>query len=116
MGDVAKKITQIGPAEQVSVPKPDEKPWLRQKNEPALWYMRLKRYLELGPKRSLRAVVASEPQDQKAEKGDKIQKRKAEGVSIVSVPGSWARAAKAWNWKERAEAYDLAQIEKEAAY
>jgi hypothetical protein len=95
-------------AEQVSEPKQDEKPWLRQKNEPALWFMRFKRYLDMGSKRTLRAVVVSEPQDEKAKKGNKNQAKKSEGVtlSLLSVPGAWSRAAKVWNWKGRAEAYD----------
>jgi hypothetical protein len=112
MADVAKKITQIGSPEQVSEPKTDEKPWLRQKKEPAIWFWRFKRYLEMGSKRSLRAVVASEPSDGKATKGDKNQTKKAEGVSLssLSVPGAWSRAAKVWNWKARADAYDLAEL------
>jgi hypothetical protein len=104
--------------EQVSESKPDEKPWLRQKNEPALWFMRFKRYRDMGAKRSLRAVVASEPPDAKGTKGNKKQATKSEGVTLstLSVPGAWSRAAKVWNWKERAGAYDLAELEKQAGY
>jgi hypothetical protein len=118
MADVAKKITQIGPPEQVSEQKPDEKPWLRQKNEPAAWYMRFRRYLDMGTKRSLRAVVANEPQDEKATKGNKKQAKNSEqkNLSEISVPGSWSRAAKVWNWKARAEAYDLAEISRQAVF
>src|SRR2546423_2406377 len=101
---MASLVPQMLHAEQVSEPKPDEKPWLRQKNEPALWFMRFQRYKDLGAKRSLRAVVAAEPQDAKATKGNKVQTKKSEGVSlsVLSVPGAWKRAAKIWRWVERA--------------
>lgn len=105
--------------EQVSEQKAPEKPWLRQKNEPANWYMRFQIYLNLGPKRSLRAALASEPSDERATKGDKKARvKKNDGVSLstLSIPGAWSRAAKAWNWKERAGAYDLAELEKQAGY
>ena len=99
--------------EQVSEPKPDEKPWLRQKNEPALWFMRFNRYLEMGPKRSLRKAVAAEPDSKKAPEGTgKNQETKK--LSDVSIPGAWKRASKVWNWVERAAAYDIAQQAKEA--
>lgn len=100
--------------EQGSPQKPDEEPWLRQKNEPALWYMRFKRYLDMGPKRSLRKALADEPDTQKATKKTG-KKQEMKNLSDVSVPGAWKRASKVWNWVERAEAYDLAQIEKQAA-
>ncbi len=113
MSDVAKKITQIGPPEQDSGPKPDEKPWLRQKQEPARWYMRFQIYLNLGTKRSLRKAVASEPGNQKATEGTgKNQETKK--LSDMSIPGAWKRASKVWNWVERAKAYDLAQVNKDA--
>jgi len=87
MPNVAKNITQIGPPEQDLSPKPDEKPWLRQKHEPAAWYMRFKRYLDMGPKRSLRKALADEPGTQKATKSTKK-------LSDVSVPGAWKRASR----------------------
>lgn len=89
-------------------------PWLRQKSEPALWYMRFKRYLEMGPKRSLRKALADEPDTQKATRGTK-KNQETKKLSDVSVPGAWKRASKVWQWVERAEAYDLAQMEKQAA-
>lgn len=109
-------------SEQALPPNSQEKPWLRQKNEPANWYMRFKCYLDLGPKRSLRAVVASDPVSQKATKSNAKQQKnesqkstaEVKSISEVSVPGAWSRAAKVWNWKERAQAYDLAEQEKEA--
>lgn len=101
--------------EQVSAQKPDGEPWLRQKQEPARWYLRFRRYLDMGPKRSLRAAVVSEPQDEKAQRGNKKQiKNSEQKISDVSVPGAWSRSAKIWRWKERAEAFDMAQLEKQA--
>jgi len=78
--------------------------WERQKNEPANWYMRFRRYLDMGPHRSLRAVVATES-NKEATKGNTK-------LSDVSVPGSWSRSAKVWNWQERAKAYDQDHQEK----
>src|SRR5213078_24692 len=100
-------------SEQDFEQKEPEKPWLRQKNEPAAWYMRFKRYLDLGPKRSLRKAVVGEPDTQKATKGpEKNQETKK--VSDVSVSGAWKRASKVWRWVERAQAYDLAEQAKDA--
>jgi hypothetical protein len=114
MGNVAKKITQIGPSEQDFEQKEPSEPWLRQKGEPAKLYLWFKRYLDLGPKRSLRKALADEPSAQKATKGDKNQAESKKGLSNVSIPGSWSRASKVWNWVERAKAYDLHQVEKQA--
>jgi len=101
--------------EQESLPKTDERPWVRQRNEPALWYMRFQRYLDMGPKRSLRAVVVAEPDTQKATKGSPKQVETKKKLSDVSVPGAWKRASKVWHWVERAEAYDLDQMKIQAA-
>ena len=101
--------------EQESLPKTDERPWVRQRNEPALWYMRFQRYLDMGPKRSLRAVVVAEPDTQKATKGSPKQVETKKKLSDVSVPGAWKRASKVWHWVERAEAYDLDQVARQAS-
>jgi hypothetical protein len=114
MPDIAKKIAQIGAPEQDFGQNEPEFPWLRKKNEPANWYMRFKRYLDLGPKRSLRKALATEPMEQKATKGDTKQSEPKK-LSDVSIPGSWSRASKMWNWEARAAAYDFAQTEKQAA-
>ena len=74
--------------------------------------MRFKLYLEMGPKRSLRAVVANEPDAKKATK--KSTQNPKQNFSDVSVPGAWKRASKIWRWVDRAKAYDLDQIEKQA--
>src|SRR6266550_2998805 len=97
-------------------PKPDEKPWERKKNEPALWFMRFQIYLKLGKKRSLQAALSSEVHDEKAPKGTKRPQKEKNGLSEVSnsVPGSWKRASKLWSWKERADAHDLHILQSEA--
>jgi predicted secreted protein len=115
MTEAAKNITNLRPPEQDFWQNTPSEPWLRQKSEPATWYMRFKRYLDLGPKRSLRKALADEPETQKATKGTG-KKQETKNLSDVSVPGAWKRASKLWRWVERAEAYDLAQMEKQAGY
>lgn len=117
MSEPAKIEPQMLHPDQVSAPIEQEKPWLRQKHEPANWYMRFKCYLDLGPKRSLRAAVSAQPVAEGATKSSKKQPQKNEQKSIAevtSVPGAWSRAAKVWSWRERAQAYDLAEQDKEA--
>jgi hypothetical protein len=114
MPDVAKNITNLRPPEQEMGQSPAIEPWLRQKGEPAKLYLWFKRYLDLGPKRSLRKALAAEPSAQKATKGTAKGTQEAKKLSDVSVPGAWKRASKLWRWVERAEAYDLAQMEKRA--
>ena len=76
MAEAANNILQFSNQEQVSQQKQPENTWLRQKSEPALWYMRFRRYLDLGPKRSLRAAIAAEPSTQKATKAVEKQETK----------------------------------------
>lgn len=116
MGIAAKKITNLRPPEHDFQENTPVEPWLRQKNEPALWFMRFSRYRDMGHKRSMRAVLASEPQDAKVAKGNKNQSAKSDGkkISDISVPGAWSRAAKVWRWKARCEAFDLAEQAKQS--
>jgi hypothetical protein len=100
---------------QPETAQPEQKPaWERQKQEPARWFLRFQLYRNLGPKRSLRATIAAECEAQPATKGDKQPRqsaaRQSEHLSDVSVPGSWSRAAKVWQWKERAQAWDQDQL------
>lgn len=115
MTEAAKKITQIGTPEQDFEQKEPEKPWLRQKGEPAKLYLWFKRYLDLGPKRSLRKALAAEPVEQKASKGPG-KEQETNKLSDISIPGAWKRAAKVWQWQERAHAYDLAEQAIQAGY
>jgi hypothetical protein len=109
MTEAAKNITNLRPPEQDFGQSQELEPWLRQKNEPAEWYMRFKCYLDMGSKRSLRAVVASES-------GTQVNTKEGKKLSDVSVPRAWRRASKLWRWVERTAAYDLAQLEKQAGY
>ena len=68
-------------------------PWEQQPGEPNLWYARLERYRLAGPSRSLLGTLNAERQQRGANKGK-------------SVPQAWARNAKRWRWRERAEAWD----------
>jgi hypothetical protein len=112
MTDPAKNITNLYPDTQVSPEKTDEKPWQRQQNEPAKWFMRFNIYLDLGPKRTMQAAIDAEPTANG--KPRQIKQPVPGKPQKVSIPGSWSRAAKIWRWKERSEAYDLA-IQKEYA-
>ncbi len=107
MKDSASLAPQMLHPEQDLSPKTDEKPWLRQKNEPALWFMRFQIYKKLGSKRTMQAAIDADTGKAKQEKAQ---------TKNVSIPGSWSRAAKQWNWKERASAYDLAEQAKQASY
>lgn len=103
--DIARFQPETAPAEQ-------EKPWERMKSEPARWFLRFQIYRNLGSKRSLRATIAAEQEAQPATKGNR-KPRTTEKLSDVSVPGSWSRAAKVWNWQERAAAWDLDQLHRQ---
>ncbi len=76
-------------------------PWTRQRIgddlEPMLWFGRFTLYREMGTERSLLGAV------------NKANKRKKKQSFI---PGSWSEASKKWNWKSRAESWDLAEIER----
>lgn len=67
--------------------------WHIQIGEPQNWFSRFTRFRLLGASRSLLAAVNSE----RVEKGRQ---------KTNDSPGSWRRAAKQWNWLERAEAWD----------
>jgi hypothetical protein len=67
--------------------------WERQPEEPNRWYARFERYRLAGPGRSLLGTVTAE----RAERG--VQRS-------TSVPQAWAKNAKKWQWRDRAEAWD----------
>ena len=108
MADLAKNITSLYPDQQLSPKNEPEKPWLRMKNEPAVWFMCFKIYLDLGRSRTLRKALAMDRGLDLAAIGD-------EGLRKIKLPGSWQRASKTWNWKARAEAYDLSEVESRSA-
>jgi hypothetical protein len=71
-------------------------PWEQVKGESNRWYARFESFRLIGPNRSLLAAVNAD--------------RVARGVNRTrSVPQGWAKNAKHWHWRERAEAWDAAQ-------
>lgn len=107
MQQAAQDIARFQPESDQAEQKPA---WERQKSEPARWFLRFRTYLQLGPKRSLRATIAALNEAQPAPKSNKHVPDTTGKLSDVSVPGSWSRAAKVWSWQERAAAYDLHQL------
>jgi len=78
--------------------------WLQMEGEPDEWYERFSTYyLQLGPSRNLtRAYVrylASENPEQAAIVLSKPH--------YVNTPQKWSEIARVWNWRDRAEAFDL---------
>jgi hypothetical protein len=73
------------------------KPWDRQPGESPKWFARLEAFRLLGPARSLLAAYRSE--------------RERSGVTKKphSVPEAWNKAAAAWEWRSRCEAFDWSQ-------
>lgn len=85
------------------------KPWDRERDaetghfkEPMLWFARLTLHRLCGPGRSLLGTYNKE----RVQNG--AGKRK-------SLPSSWFNAARLWDWDERAEAWDLAEMERREA-
>jgi hypothetical protein len=68
-------------------------PWEQQPGESNRWYARFERFRLAGPSRSLLGAVNSERQ----ESGKR---------STRSVSQAWAKAARQWRWRARAEAWD----------
>ena len=76
-------------------------PWEIQPSEPPRWYARFEAYRRLGPTRSIERVFEAEV-DAGAVNGRR--------------PGqAWYKAAREWQWAERAEAWDAAERERLAA-
>jgi hypothetical protein len=79
----------------------------RWKAEPIIWYSRFEEYRLMGPKRSILAVYKRECEKGTIPKG---LERAGKGL-IKAVPSSWAAAAKKWQWRKRAEAWDETELE-----
>jgi hypothetical protein len=72
-----------------------QRPWDPQPEEPAIWYSRFLKYLELGSNRSLQKccnVVRGEL-----------------GLEPYTVGGDWSIIARRWRWQDRAKAWDAEQ-------
>jgi hypothetical protein len=76
--------------------------WERLPNESAKWHMRFRRYLALGPKRSVNQVFVQEQQERTVKSRGK-------------VGSTWYNAVKRFEWERRAEAYDREQDNQKAA-
>lgn len=87
--------------EQVVPPVETQKPWERQQNEPARWFLRFRRYLASGHTRSVNAVYEAEQQEKA-------------GKSRGKAGETWYHAAKLYRWEERAAAYDANVLEQKA--
>ena len=91
-----------------------EQPWLQQEGESDLWYSRLRRFLQMGPRRSLLGLYREhvEAKEREAREQGRVTKRqqKAGQSGIVHapdrVPGPWNDQAAAWQWRARAVLYD----------
>lgn len=85
---------------EIEVLEPTEieaKPWDQQPGESALWFGRFTQYRLLGPRRSIdSAHRASKP---------------IEGLTGQTAGAHWFKAAREWDWKARAEAWDEAERE-----
>lgn len=69
--------------------------WERQEGEDTMWYDRFFVFLRMGPSRTLLGAV------HEVEKAQKSAEKHS-----VSIPGAWSDAAKKWDWRKRAEAWD----------
>ena len=76
------------------MPQPPEHPWDRLPGENANWFARFQFYLRMPLPRSLVGCLNQE----RAQKG--LERKN-------TLPGSWARNVVKFNWKARAEAWDL---------
>lgn len=81
--------------------------WSRREGEPTKWFRRFERYRLMGSNRSLLGAYKSEP----IRKSQNGRPRK----EPLRAPPSWTPIADKWEWKARAEAWDMLEAEKEAA-
>jgi hypothetical protein len=89
-------------------PPPD--PWLKQPGEPVKWFARFELFRMLGSGRSLWAAYREFHRRSGHEETEDARK----SAGKRGVPSSWNRAALRFNWKVRAEAFDIAKAQDEA--
>jgi hypothetical protein len=70
--------------------------WEQQLGESPRWYARFEVFRLAGPSRSLLAAVNADRQQRGV-------------VKSKSIPQAWAKNAKLWHWRERAQAWDERQ-------
>jgi hypothetical protein len=78
-----------------------KQPWERQPGESAKWFMRFRRYLMLGPKRSVNAVFEAEQREKAVRARGKIST-------------CWYNASRRYQWEARADAWDAEQSQQKA--
>ena len=124
MPELAKNSGEVSHEEQK---KAERKPWVRQEGESAMWFNRFRKYMDLGPKRTLLAAVEKERGVIRAIEGDekptKNRGKQRKSLQVVPdpprkilVPGSWSRASVQWNWRARARAWDEHLLETSVDY
>lgn len=80
----------------------DESIWEKREGE-GRWYARFLLYLNMGAGRSLLGAVNLE-KSLASERAEKSRKKQS-----IRVPGAWNDAAKQWEWRKRAQAFDEEQ-------
>lgn len=83
------------------LPVPERLPWERMDGEPVLWFTRFETYRLIGPHRRVVEAYRRSGKTRKNAKGED-----------TTPPPVWWQAVKRWNWKWRAEQWDLAEIER----
>lgn len=73
--------------------------WDRLPDEPSLWHHRLMTYTRLGVDRTMLAAYREDRRRRKVKDPDAVR----------CVPQPWTRAARRWDWKERAMLWDDAE-------
>jgi hypothetical protein len=76
-------------------------PYDRLDEEPVVWFSRFEGFRSLGPSRSLLAAYNAE------------REKEGKRGTATSVPQPWDEAARRWDWRRRAEAFDLHQVEED---
>lgn len=122
MAETIRNIQQSNVETEKIAPR---QPWFRHDGESVLWFNRFRRYMNLGPKRSLQAAVEQEqsqitalksPKEPPKKEGSSRKKSSVGQIAVLppakpQVPGSWKAASRMWNWVERAKAYDASVID-----
>ena len=78
--------------------------WDQWAAEPDLWYTRFHMFLKMGPKRSILGAYKLSLEDETFTDGTPV-------LTSVRPGQAWWRMQKEWNWRERAQKFDLANIE-----
>lgn len=87
--------------------------WLQQEEESDLWYRRfMSYYLPLGPSRNLTRAYVRWLETEKPEKAE--EKKSAKGY--INITKEWSAIARRWQWRERADAFDLYTAGENFAY